>query len=189
MAKFYLGIRNSRTFSLAMKSGLPPRIMSVPRPAIFVAIVTDPIRPLWETISASLSAFSGFAFRTWNTPTAHEQRICHLAANYSRKVLLKEEMQNSLNMQMFPWFDHETLDKWHSECFHSRTSPGLTHPISTLLYSFALCNGYAGITQILIKAMDDALQRIATYKQILKRFETTNDINKRLKRVLRIHDR
>jgi hypothetical protein len=60
----YRGIRNSRNLSLAMNSALPPRMMSVPRPAMFVAIVTDPNRPLWETISASLSAFSGLAFNT-----------------------------------------------------------------------------------------------------------------------------
>ncbi len=43
--------RNSR----AMKSGLPPSRMSVPRPAMLVAIVTAPLRPACATISASRS--------------------------------------------------------------------------------------------------------------------------------------
>ena len=49
----------------ASNSGLPPRIMSVPRPAIFVAIVTIPRRPASATISASFScclAFSTLCF-------------------------------------------------------------------------------------------------------------------------------
>ena len=37
----------------ASVSGLPPRMMSVPRPAMFVAMVTAPMRPAWATISAS----------------------------------------------------------------------------------------------------------------------------------------
>ena len=37
----------------AIVSGLPPRMMSVPRPAMFVAMVTAPMRPAWATISAS----------------------------------------------------------------------------------------------------------------------------------------
>ncbi len=36
-----------------MNSGLPPRMMSVPRPAMLVAIVTIPLRPACATISAS----------------------------------------------------------------------------------------------------------------------------------------
>lgn len=60
----YLGISISRSFNLAINSAFPPRIISVPRPAIFVAIVTAPTRPLCATISASLSTFSGFALRT-----------------------------------------------------------------------------------------------------------------------------
>jgi hypothetical protein len=60
----YLGIRSSRNFNFAINSAFPPRMISVPRPAIFVAIVTAPRRPLWATISASLSTFSGFALRT-----------------------------------------------------------------------------------------------------------------------------
>ena len=62
--KRYLGISISRSFNLAINSAFPPRIISVPRPAIFVAIVTAPTRPLCATISASLSTFSGFALRT-----------------------------------------------------------------------------------------------------------------------------
>ena len=46
-----------------MNSGLPPRMMSVPRPAMLVAIVTPPLRPAWATISASRSWY--LAFRTW----------------------------------------------------------------------------------------------------------------------------
>ncbi len=39
----------------AMNSGLPPRMMSVPRPAMFVATVTAPLRPACATIAASRS--------------------------------------------------------------------------------------------------------------------------------------
>ena len=49
----------------AMNSGLPPSRMSVPRPAMFVAIVTIPRRPACATISASRSwnlAFSTTCF-------------------------------------------------------------------------------------------------------------------------------
>ena len=38
-----------------MKSELPPRRMSVPRPAMLVAMVTMPNLPAWATISASFS--------------------------------------------------------------------------------------------------------------------------------------
>ena len=41
------------SWAQAMASGLPPRMMSVPRPAMFVAMVTAPLRPAWATISAS----------------------------------------------------------------------------------------------------------------------------------------
>jgi hypothetical protein len=37
----------------AMNSGLPPSRMSVPRPAMLVAIVTVPLRPACATNSAS----------------------------------------------------------------------------------------------------------------------------------------
>src|SRR5712692_10413132 len=50
--------KNSR----AMKSGLPPSRMSVPRPAMFVAIVTAPLRPACATISASCAWY--FALST-----------------------------------------------------------------------------------------------------------------------------
>ena len=46
----------------AMPSALPPRMMSTPRPAMFVATVTASRRPACATISASLSWF--FALRT-----------------------------------------------------------------------------------------------------------------------------
>ena len=48
--------------SRARPSGLPPSRMSTPRPAMFVATVTAPMRPAWVTISASCSCF--FAFST-----------------------------------------------------------------------------------------------------------------------------
>ena len=41
----------------ASPAGLPPSRMSVPRPAMFVAIVTAPLRPAWATMLAS---------RSWN---------------------------------------------------------------------------------------------------------------------------
>ena len=43
----------SCSLAQAIVSGLPPRMMSVPRPAMFVAMVTAPLRPAWATISAS----------------------------------------------------------------------------------------------------------------------------------------
>ena len=46
----------------ASNSGLPPRIISVPRPAMLVAMVTAPRRPASATISASFSCC--FALRT-----------------------------------------------------------------------------------------------------------------------------
>ena len=49
--------------SLARKSGLPPSRMSVPRPAMLVAMVTVPARPAWATISASRSWY--LALSTW----------------------------------------------------------------------------------------------------------------------------
>jgi hypothetical protein len=45
-----------------MNSGLPPSMMSVPRPAMLVATVTAPSRPDWATIMASCSWY--FAFST-----------------------------------------------------------------------------------------------------------------------------
>jgi hypothetical protein len=45
-----------------MYSGLPPSRMSVPRPAMLVAIVTVPLRPACATISASCAWY--FAFST-----------------------------------------------------------------------------------------------------------------------------
>ena len=46
----------------ARPAGLPPSRMSVPRPAMFVAMVTAPMRPAWATIGASFSW--NLAFRT-----------------------------------------------------------------------------------------------------------------------------
>ena len=54
--------------SFARYSGLPPRRISVPLPAIFVAIVTAPTRPAWAIIYASFwwcLAFNTLCF----TPT------------------------------------------------------------------------------------------------------------------------
>ena len=45
----------------ARYSALPPSIMSVPRPAIFVAIVTAPFLPAWAMISASFSWYLAFS--------------------------------------------------------------------------------------------------------------------------------
>ena len=47
-----------------MNSGLPPRRMSVPRPAMLVAMVTAPLRPDCATISDSRWTFSGLALRS-----------------------------------------------------------------------------------------------------------------------------
>ena len=49
--------------SFDRKSGLPPSRMSVPRPAMLVAMVTAPSRPAWATISASRSWY--LALSTW----------------------------------------------------------------------------------------------------------------------------
>ena len=53
-----------RSSSIASCSGSPPSLMSTPRPAMLVAIVTAPRRPAWATVSPSRWAYSGFAFRT-----------------------------------------------------------------------------------------------------------------------------
>ena len=45
-------------------------MMSVPRPAMLVAMVTAPALPAWAIISASRSTFSGLAFsKLWGIPT------------------------------------------------------------------------------------------------------------------------
>ena len=51
----------------AMNSGLPPSRMSVPRPAMLVAMVTMPRRPACATYSASRSCNLAFS-TTWRTP-------------------------------------------------------------------------------------------------------------------------
>mmetsp|Transcript_5011 Transcript_5011/g.20084 ORF Transcript_5011/g.20084 Transcript_5011/m.20084 type:complete len:237 (+) Transcript_5011:909-1619(+) len=58
------GISRSRTRRRAMNSALPPSRMSVPRPAMLVAMVTRPLRPDCATISDSRSTFSGLALRS-----------------------------------------------------------------------------------------------------------------------------
>mmetsp|Transcript_7 Transcript_7/g.26 ORF Transcript_7/g.26 Transcript_7/m.26 type:complete len:243 (+) Transcript_7:1184-1912(+) len=68
---FSFGISRSRSLSRAATSAFPPRMMSVPRPAMFVAMVTWPARPAWPTISLSRWTFSGLAFSSWyGTPTS-----------------------------------------------------------------------------------------------------------------------
>mmetsp|Transcript_27169 Transcript_27169/g.45447 ORF Transcript_27169/g.45447 Transcript_27169/m.45447 type:complete len:316 (+) Transcript_27169:1063-2010(+) len=59
------GYSISRSLRRAMKLGLPPSKMSVPRPAMFVEMVTAPLRPLWLTISLSRCTFSGLALSSW----------------------------------------------------------------------------------------------------------------------------
>ena len=55
--------------SFARAAAFPPRRMSVPRPAMFVAIVTAARRPACATTLASLAASSGRALSTrWGTP-------------------------------------------------------------------------------------------------------------------------
>ena len=57
----------------ARPSGLPPRMMSTPRPAMLVATVTAPMRPAWATISASRKCC--LAFRTsWGMPRLSSRR-------------------------------------------------------------------------------------------------------------------
>mmetsp|Transcript_1757 Transcript_1757/g.6989 ORF Transcript_1757/g.6989 Transcript_1757/m.6989 type:complete len:232 (+) Transcript_1757:1071-1766(+) len=55
------GMSIERSMSLAINSGFPPSRMSVPRPAMLVAMVTAPRRPPCATISLSRSTFSGLA--------------------------------------------------------------------------------------------------------------------------------
>ena len=60
--------------------GLPPRMMSVPRPAMLVAMVTAPMRPAWATISASRAAYSGLAFSS----SCLTPRRCSILLSFSR---------------------------------------------------------------------------------------------------------
>ena len=73
-------MRGADTASLscaqASVSALPPRRMSVPRPAMLVAIVTAPGRPAWATISASRSALPGLALSTWCGDAGRVQLAC-----------------------------------------------------------------------------------------------------------------
>ncbi len=63
-----LGVRARRPRARARRrarcSALPPSLMSTPRPAMFVAIVTAPGWPASATISASRAACSGLALST-----------------------------------------------------------------------------------------------------------------------------
>ena len=62
-----------RSLVAASTSALPPRTMSTPRPAMFVATVTAPGRPAWATISASRKCC--LALRTsWGTPRLSSRR-------------------------------------------------------------------------------------------------------------------
>ena len=70
------GIKYSRSFNRAIYSELPPRIISVPRPAMLVAIVTAPLRPAWAIISASRSTFSGLALsNSWGISISLRSRL------------------------------------------------------------------------------------------------------------------
>ena len=60
-----------------MNSALPPSMMSVPRPAMLVAMVMAPFLPAWATISASRSWF--LAFRTLKSFV----RFCSILARSS----------------------------------------------------------------------------------------------------------
>ena len=67
-----------------MKSGLPPSRMSVPRPAMLVAMVTMPRRPACATISASRSW--NLALRTtWRTPL--RARIAESRSDFSIEMV------------------------------------------------------------------------------------------------------
>ena len=69
---------------LATNSALPPSRMSVPRPAMLVAIVTMPRRPACATISASRSWY--FAFST-TCLTPLRCRICDSSSHFSIDVV------------------------------------------------------------------------------------------------------
>ncbi len=67
-----------------MNSELPPSRMSVPRPAMLVAMVTMPRRPAWATISASFSW--NLALRTtWRTPL--RLRMSESSSDFSMLVV------------------------------------------------------------------------------------------------------
>src|SRR3990167_5997205 len=90
---------------------LPPSTMSVPRPAMFVAMVIMPARPAWATMSASracclaLSTWCGrlALFRSWSMisefsievvptstgwPRSWHSRMSRIAASYFSRVVL-----------------------------------------------------------------------------------------------------
>ncbi len=52
--------------------------MSVPRPAMLVAMVTAPMRPAWATISASRAAYSGLALSKLVLDAALPQQVAEL---------------------------------------------------------------------------------------------------------------
>mmetsp|Transcript_2286 Transcript_2286/g.8793 ORF Transcript_2286/g.8793 Transcript_2286/m.8793 type:complete len:265 (+) Transcript_2286:1408-2202(+) len=58
------GNSNRARYERHNPTGLPPNTISVPRPAMFVAMVTALARPAWLTISASFAAKRGRAFRS-----------------------------------------------------------------------------------------------------------------------------
>mmetsp|Transcript_2485 Transcript_2485/g.5420 ORF Transcript_2485/g.5420 Transcript_2485/m.5420 type:complete len:219 (+) Transcript_2485:1070-1726(+) len=72
------GMSASRTRNRAMNSALPPKRISVPRPAMFVAMVTAPLRPDCATISDSRSTFSGLALsNSYSIPSSsNNMAIC-----------------------------------------------------------------------------------------------------------------
>ena len=82
----------------AMNSELPPSRMSVPRPAMLVAIVTMPSRPACATISASFSW--NFAFSTtWRTPlrfriSREQLRLLNRRRAHQHRLLLLVQTRN-----------------------------------------------------------------------------------------------
>src|SRR6266540_1349645 len=101
------GSVTSFIFCAAMYSGLPPRRMSVPRPAMFVAIVTAPLCPAWATISASRSWC--FAFRTTcGTPW----RFSIVARSSDFSIEKSELLATMLKRQGVP---HVVLNAKHHE--------------------------------------------------------------------------
>ena len=67
-----------------MNSGLPPSMMSVPRPAMFVATVTAPLRPAWAMMAASRSWY--LAFRT-SCGTPRRLSIVDSSSDFSTLVV------------------------------------------------------------------------------------------------------
>ena len=69
---------SARTFSSLSSGGLPPRMISTPRPAMLVATVTAPGSPAWATILASCSCFLAFSMLCF-TPRRFSRSLRHFA--------------------------------------------------------------------------------------------------------------